>query len=200
VVAYIFFGQALTAVRGDAFLTDVAMALMGRYRGGSAKMAVVSSSLYGTVSGSAVANVVVDGAVTIPMMKRSGYPPHLAAAIEAVSSNGGQIMPPVMGAAAFLIAEYLGEIVVTMLTASIGVVLLGIGCVGYFFRPLSWSKRAWAFAAAALLMMPPQAWLPELAADAMGLAAGLALLGWERRARATSAAARDVAASPTARR
>jgi len=94
----------------------------------------------------------------------------------------------------------LGEIVVTMLTASIGVVLLGIGCVGYLFRPLSWSKRAWAFAAAALLMMPPQAWLPELAADAMGLAAGLALLGWERRARATSAAARDVAASPTARR
>jgi TRAP-type uncharacterized transport system fused permease subunit len=83
------------------------MALMGRYRGGSAKMAVVSSSLYGMVSGSAVANVVVDGAVTIPMMKRSGYPPHLAAAIEAVSSNGGQIMPPVMGAAAFLIAEYL---------------------------------------------------------------------------------------------
>ncbi len=94
-------------MRGDAFLTGFAMALMGRYRGGSAKMAVVSSSLYGTVSGSAVANVVVDGAVTIPMMKRSGYPPHLAAAIEAVSSNGGQIMPPVMGAAAFLIAEYL---------------------------------------------------------------------------------------------
>ena len=62
----------------------------------------------------------------------------------------------------------LGEIVVTMLTASIGVVLLGIGCVGYFFRPLSWSKRAWAFAATALLMMPPQARLPELAADAMG--------------------------------
>src|SRR5207249_4994079 len=76
-------------------------------RGGPAKMAGVSSSLYGTVSGSAVANVVVDGAITIPMMKRAGYPSHLAAAIEAVSSNGGQIMPPVMGAAAFLIAEYL---------------------------------------------------------------------------------------------
>ena len=107
VVAYIFFGQALYAVGGDRFLTDVAMMAMGRYRGGAAKMAVVSSSLYGTVSGSAVANVVVDGAVTIPMMKRSGYPPHLAAAIEAVASNGGQIMPPVMGAAAFLMAEYL---------------------------------------------------------------------------------------------
>src|SRR5262245_50051614 len=107
VVAYIFFGQALTAVRGDSFLTDVAMALMGRYRGGPAKMAVCSSSLYGMVSGSAVANVVIDGAITIPMMKRAGYPSHVAAAIEAVSSNGGQIMPPVMGAAAFLIAEYL---------------------------------------------------------------------------------------------
>jgi TRAP transporter 4TM/12TM fusion protein len=108
VIAYIFFGQALQAVGGDRFLSDLALVAMGRYRGGSAKMAVVSSSLYGTVSGSAVANVVVDGAVTIPMMKRAGYPPHLAAAIEAVSSNGGQIMPPVMGAAAFLIAEYLG--------------------------------------------------------------------------------------------
>jgi TRAP transporter 4TM/12TM fusion protein len=107
VVAYIFFGQALYAVGGDKFLTDVALAAMGRYRGGPAKMAVVSSTLYGTVSGSAVANVVVDGAITIPMMKRSGYPAHLAAAIEAVASNGGQIMPPVMGAAAFLIAEYL---------------------------------------------------------------------------------------------
>jgi TRAP transporter 4TM/12TM fusion protein len=445
VVAYIFFGQALTAVRGDAFLTDLAMASMGRYRGGSAKMAVVSSSLYGTVSGSAVANVVVDGAVTIPMMKRSGYPPHLAAAIEAVSSNGGQIMPPVMGAAAFLIAEYLaipygqvalaaalpaalyylalfvqidleaarlglsglpraelprmrdvirrgwvflvplggllytlmlgsweagkagmlavavtlivgclqsttrpswrgvldaiegtgrtmldliaittlagivigafqlsgltsklpivltsaaggnivllllltavvsillgmslpttvvyvtlavligpalaqlgiaplaahlflfyfgmlslitppdclatyaaaaiakadfwktgwmgmrlgvvayvvpfvfvfhpaligqgtpGEILLTMLTASAGVVLLGIGCAGYLFRPLSVARRVWAWAAAALLMMPPLAWPPQAVADAMGLALGLALIAWERRARA----------------
>jgi len=107
VVAYIFFGQALYAVGGDKFLTDIALIAMGRFRGGAAKMSVVSSSLYGTVSGSAVANVVVDGAITIPMMKRSGYPSHLAAAIEAVSSNGGQIMPPVMGAAAFLIAEYL---------------------------------------------------------------------------------------------
>src|SRR5919197_1279323 len=108
VVAYIFFGSALAAVGGDKFLSELAMALMGRFRGGAAKMSVVSSSLYGMVSGSAVANVVVDGAITIPMMKRAGYPGHLAAAIEAVSSNGGQIMPPVMGAAAFLIAEYLG--------------------------------------------------------------------------------------------
>ncbi|MBI2204661.1 MAG: TRAP transporter fused permease subunit [Candidatus Rokubacteria bacterium] len=108
VVAFILFGQALYAVGGDRFLTDVSLVAMGRYRGGSAKVAVVSSTLFGTVSGSAVSNVVVDGAVTIPMMKRAGYPPHLAAAIEAVASNGGQIMPPVMGAAAFLMAEYLG--------------------------------------------------------------------------------------------
>jgi TRAP transporter 4TM/12TM fusion protein len=107
IVAFIFFGRALYAVGGDKFLTDVAMKVMGRYRGGAAKVAVVSSSLFGTVSGSAVANVAVDGAITIPMMKRTGYPPHIAAAIEAVASNGGQIMPPVMGAAAFLIAEFL---------------------------------------------------------------------------------------------
>ena len=107
IVAFIFFGRALYAVGGDKFLTDVALKVMGRYRGGAAKVAVVSSALFGTVSGSAVANVAVDGAITIPMMKRTGYPAHVAAAIEAVASNGGQIMPPVMGAAAFLIAEFL---------------------------------------------------------------------------------------------
>lgn len=107
IVAFIFFGQALYVVGGDKFITDVALCAMGRYRGGPAKVAVVSSSLFGTVSGSAVANVAVDGAITIPMMKRAGYPAHVAGAIEAVASNGGQIMPPVMGAAAFLIAEFL---------------------------------------------------------------------------------------------
>jgi TRAP transporter 4TM/12TM fusion protein len=107
VVAFIFFGQALYAVGGDKFITDLALILMGRYRGGPAKVSVVSSSLFGTVSGSAVANVAVDGAITIPLMKRTGYPAHIAAAIEAVASNGGQITPPVMGAAAFLMAEFL---------------------------------------------------------------------------------------------
>ncbi len=107
VVAFIFFGQALYAVGGDKFITELALIAMGRYRGGSAKVSIVSSSLFGTVSGSAVANVAVDGAITIPMMKRAGYPAHLAAAIEAVASNGGQVMPPVMGAAAFLMAEFL---------------------------------------------------------------------------------------------
>src|SRR4029077_6061734 len=107
VVAFIFFGQALYAVGGDKFLTDLALIATGRYRGGPAKVSVVSSALFGTVSGSAVANVVVDGAITIPLMKSVGFPGHMAAAIEAVASNGGQIMPPVMGAAAFLMAEFL---------------------------------------------------------------------------------------------
>jgi TRAP transporter 4TM/12TM fusion protein len=106
-VAFIFFGHALYAVRGDRFLMEIAMVLMGRYRGGAAKVAVVSSALFGTVSGSAVANVAVNGAFSIPLMKQAGYPAHMAAAIEAVASTGGQIMPPVMGAAAFLIAEFL---------------------------------------------------------------------------------------------
>jgi TRAP transporter 4TM/12TM fusion protein len=107
VLVFILFGQTLYAVGGAAFLTDFSLALMGRFRGGPAKMAIVSSSLFGTISGSAVANVVVDGTMTIPMMKKSGYPPPVAAAVEATASTGGQIMPPVMGAAAFLIAEYL---------------------------------------------------------------------------------------------
>jgi TRAP transporter 4TM/12TM fusion protein len=107
VVAFIFFGQALYAVGGDRFITDIAVIAMGKYRGGPAKVSVVSSALFGTVSGSAVANVAVDGAITIPLMKRTGYPAHVAAAIEAVASNGGQITPPVMGAAAFLMAEFL---------------------------------------------------------------------------------------------
>lgn len=107
VVAFILFGQVLYAVGGDRFLTDLALIATGRYRGGPAKVSVVSSALFGTVSGSAVANVVVDGAITIPLMKSTGFPAHLAAAIEAVASNGGQITPPVMGAAAFLMAEFL---------------------------------------------------------------------------------------------
>src|SRR5262245_6760887 len=107
VVAFILFGQALYAVGGDKFLTDLALIATGRYRGGPAKVSVVSSALFGTVSGSAVANVVVDGAITIPLMKRAGFRAHMAAAIEAVASNGGQITPPVMGAAAFLMAEFL---------------------------------------------------------------------------------------------
>ncbi len=108
VVAYILFGNMLFGVGGGEFLTNFAMALFGRYRGGPAKMAVSASCLFGTISGSAVSNVVATGVVTIPLMKKTGYKPHIAGAIEAVASTGGQIMPPIMGAAAFIIAEYTG--------------------------------------------------------------------------------------------
>jgi TRAP transporter 4TM/12TM fusion protein len=107
VVAFILFGTLLGITGGSQFFTDAAMIGMGRFRGGSMKIAVLASGLFGSISGSAVANVVGTGVVTIPMIKRDGYPAHKAAAIEAVASTGGQLMPPVMGAAAFLMAEFL---------------------------------------------------------------------------------------------
>ncbi len=107
VIAFLLFGELLNASRGSLFFTDVAMLTMGRFRGGPAKMAVIGSALFGSISGSAVANVVATGVITIPLIKRSGYPAHKAAAIEAVASTGGQLMPPVMGASAFLMAEFL---------------------------------------------------------------------------------------------
>lgn len=107
VIAFVLFGQVLQHTGGMQFFTDISMSLMGRFRGGAAKIAVLGSCLFGSISGSAVANVVATGIVTIPLMKRAGYPAHKAAAIEAVASTGGQLMPPVMGAAAFLVAEFL---------------------------------------------------------------------------------------------
>ncbi len=107
IITFILFGQTLYALKGDQILNDLAISLMGRYRGGPAKVAVAGSSLFGTISGSVVSNVMMDGPVTIPMMVRAGYSRHMAAAIEAVASNGGQILPPVMGITAFLIADWL---------------------------------------------------------------------------------------------
>ena len=107
VIAFIFFGSLLNASGGSGFFAEISTALMGRYRGGSAKIAVVASSLFGSISGSAVSNVVSTGVITIPMMKKGGYPSEKAGAIEAVASTGGQLMPPMMGAAAFLMAEFL---------------------------------------------------------------------------------------------
>ncbi len=107
VLAFLLFGELLNASRGSRFFTDLAMLTMGRFRGGPAKMAVVGSALFGSVSGSAVANVVATGVITIPLIRRSGYPAHKAGAIEAVASTGGQLMPPIMGASAFLMAEFL---------------------------------------------------------------------------------------------
>ncbi len=119
VIPFIILGAVLTRCGGSEFFADLASAAMGRYRGGSAKIAVFGSALFGMVSGSAVANVASVGTITIPLMKKSGYPPNQAAAIEAVGSTGGQIAPPVMGAAAFLMAEYLQVSYTDVLVAAI---------------------------------------------------------------------------------
>ncbi len=119
VVPFILLGQVLGRCGGSEFFTDLARAWMGRYRGGSAKVAVVGSAFFGMISGSAVANVSAVGVVTIPLMKRSGFPAQIAAAIEAVGSTGGQLMPPVMGAAAFLMAEVLQVPYVEVMIAAI---------------------------------------------------------------------------------
>jgi len=107
-LAFILYGQILLAFGGGELLNDISLSLFGRLRGGPAKAAVVGSSLVGTVTGGPVTNVMLTGTVTIPLMIRTGYTPVMAGAVEAVASSGGQIMPPVMGIAAFLIADYLG--------------------------------------------------------------------------------------------
>lgn len=108
VILFIIFGAFLEKSGAGQFFMGLANGLAGGQRGGPGKVSVVSSSMFGTISGSAVANVMVDGWLTIPMMKRTGFKPEAAAAIEAVASTGGQIMPPVMGAASFVMAEFLG--------------------------------------------------------------------------------------------
>ena len=107
VIPFTILGQVLARTGGADFFADIAMAAMGRFRGGSAKIAVVGSALFGMISGSAVSNVLAVGIVTIPTMIKSGFSRYKAAAIESVGSTGGQLMPPVMGAAAFIMAEFL---------------------------------------------------------------------------------------------
>jgi len=124
VVAFILFGRLLEITGGSYFFTDAALTVMGRFRGGAMKIAVLASGLFGSISGSAVANVVGTGVVTIPMIKRDGYPAHKAGAIEAVASTGGQLMPPVMGAAAFLMAEFLAVPYTTIVMAALAPALL----------------------------------------------------------------------------
>ena len=105
---FIAFGAFFGACGGTEFFVDVATALFGKLRGGPAKIAVAVSGMMGTISGSAVANTVTTGTFTIPLMKRIGFEPHVAGAVEATASSGGALMPPVMGAAAFVMAEFLG--------------------------------------------------------------------------------------------
>jgi len=107
VILFVLFGAFMERTGVGRLFMDFALALTGHTAGGPGKVAVVSSSLFGTVSGSAVANVLVDGPITIPLMKKTGFKPPFAAAVESVASTGGQIMPPIMGAAAFVMAEFL---------------------------------------------------------------------------------------------
>lgn len=116
VLIFVLFGSFMERTGTGQLFMDFAMSLTGHTAGGPGKVSVVSSSLFGTISGSAVANVMVDGPISIPLMKRSGFPPHFAAGVEATASTGGQIMPPIMGAAAFVMAEFLavsyGQVVI----------------------------------------------------------------------------------------
>lgn len=107
VFLFVLFGAILNSIGAGRFFNDLAIGLLGRYKGGPAKAAVVSSGFTGLVSGSSIANVVTTGTFTIPLMKKVGYPAKIAAATEVAASTNGQLMPPIMGAAAFIIAEYL---------------------------------------------------------------------------------------------
>ncbi len=126
-IPFLTFAAFVRATGIGDFFMDIAMALAGWTRGGPAKVAVVSSALFGTISGSAMANVATTGMITIPMMKKVGYKPEIAGAVEAAASTGGQIMPPVMGAAAFLMADFLGVPYWTIVKAAV------VPAIFYFF-------------------------------------------------------------------
>jgi TRAP transporter 4TM/12TM fusion protein len=116
---FLFFGVILVNTRIGEFFNNLAFSLTGRFTGGTAKAAVAASALQGTISGSSVGNTVASGSFTIPMMKKSGFKPEFAAATEASASTGGQIMPPLMGAAAFIMMEYLGVPYSTIMLAAV---------------------------------------------------------------------------------
>lgn len=124
VIPYLLFGKLLSACGAANFFNDGALALMGRFRGGPAKVAVTASSLFGSISGNAVGNVVGTGVVTIPMMKRAGFKPAYAGAVEATASTGGQLVPPVMGAAAFIMADMIQVDYVNIMLAALPAAIL----------------------------------------------------------------------------
>lgn len=117
-VGFIVFGVVLASTGGGEFFMGFATALMGRSRGGPAKVAIISSGLFGSLSGSVISNVVTTGTITIPTMRRCGYPPAYAAAVEASASTGGALMPPVMGAVAFIMASFLNTSYSTIMVAA----------------------------------------------------------------------------------
>ncbi len=116
---FVLFGAIATKMGLGQFFLDVANAIAGRYSGGAAKVSILSSAMFGMISGSSIANTVTTGALTIPAMKKNGYKPHFAAAVEVTASSGGQIMPPLMGAAAFVMAEFLEVSYQTIIIAAI---------------------------------------------------------------------------------
>ncbi len=115
---FVLFGVIATRMGLGQFFIDIASVIAGRYPGGPAKVAVLSSAMFGTISGSSIANTVTTGSLTIPAMKRVGYRPHFAGAVEAAASAGGQITPPIMGAAAFVMIEFLEIPLTTLLIAA----------------------------------------------------------------------------------
>jgi TRAP transporter 4TM/12TM fusion protein len=122
-IGYIIFGVVLALLGGGEFFMALALKLLGRTRGGPAKVAIVASSLFGSLSGSVVSNIITTGTFTIPSMKKAGYSPHYASAVEACASTGGTLMPPIMGAAAFLMATFLavpyGEVIAAAVIPSL---------------------------------------------------------------------------------
>jgi TRAP transporter 4TM/12TM fusion protein len=129
VMIFVLFGAFMERTGTGQLFMDFAMGITGHTAGGPGKVSVVSSSLFGTISGSAVANVMVDGPISIPLMKRTGFKPHFAAAVEATASTGGQIMPPIMGAAAFVMAEFQGvSYTQVVIWAAIPAILYYVAC------------------------------------------------------------------------
>src|SRR5699024_12347782 len=129
VYLFVIFGALLGVIKVNDFFFEAGKIAGKAFRGGPGQTAVVSSALVGTVSGAAVANVAITGAFTIPFMKRVGYKPELAGAIESTASTGGQIMPPVMGAAVFLMASFLGVPYAEVMLAGIIPAALYFFCV-----------------------------------------------------------------------
>ncbi|MAU95293.1 MAG: C4-dicarboxylate ABC transporter [Fulvimarina sp.] len=129
VFLFVMFGTFLERAGGGEFFFRVAAAIAGRSHGGPAKIAVISSALFGTMSGSPTSDVVTTGSITIPMMRRLNYSPRLASAVEVAASTGGSILPPVMGSAAFIMAEYTGISYITIVAASIIPAILYYACI-----------------------------------------------------------------------
>ncbi len=152
-IGFLLFAAVLIASGAGRFFLNIALAICGGYRGGPAKVAVISSGFFGSLSGSIFANIVATGSVTIPAMKRMGYPPHYAGAIEACASTGGVLMPPVMGAVAFVMCQFLGVSYATVLVAAV------IPAVLYYLGLL---MQVDAYAARAGLKGLPQEDLPPI--------------------------------------